>query len=77
MNTRILALLALPLALSVSACGDTWGERAVTGGAIGTGAGLGIAAVAGWPLVGPALVGTALGAGIGAATTPKGDAGAK
>jgi hypothetical protein len=41
----------------------------VTGGAIGTGVGLGVAALAGWPLVGPALVGTALGAGIGAATT--------
>ena len=71
MKTKILALLLLPLALSLSACGDTWGERAVTGGGIGAGAGLGIAALAGWPLVGPALVGTALGAGIGAATTQK------
>jgi len=69
MKTKIVALIVLPLALSLAACGDTWGERAVTGGAIGTGAGLGIAALAGWPLVGPALIGTALGAGIGAATT--------
>jgi osmotically inducible lipoprotein OsmB len=69
MKTKLVALIVLPLALSLSACGDTWGERAVTGGAIGTGAGLGIAALAGWPLVGPALIGTALGAGIGAATT--------
>ena len=29
----------------------------------------GIGAVAGWPLLAPVLVGTAVGAGIGAATT--------
>jgi uncharacterized membrane protein len=70
MKTAAIALL-LPLALSVSACGDTWGERAVTGGAIGAGTGLAVGAIAGWPLVAPVLVGTAVGAGIGAATTPK------
>mgnify|MGYP005817628243 CR=1 FL=1 len=64
------SLLALPLALSVAACGDTWGERAVTGGGIGAGTGLAVGAIAGWPLVAPVLVGTAVGAGIGAATTP-------
>ena len=30
-----------------------------------------VGAVAGWPLLAPVLVGTAVGAGIGAATTPK------
>jgi hypothetical protein len=69
MKTNIVALIVLPLALSLGACGDTWGERAVTGGAIGAGAGLGVAALVGWPLLAPALVGTAVGAGIGAATT--------
>lgn len=71
MKTAAVSLLILPLALSVSACGDTWGERAVTGGGIGAGTGLAIGAIAGWPLVAPVLVGTAVGAGIGAATTPK------
>ncbi|MBU8876634.1 bacteriocin [Reyranella sp. MMS21-HV4-11] len=71
MKIAAVAVLALPLALSVSACGDTWGERAVTGGAIGAGTGLAVGAIAGWPLVAPVLVGTAVGAGIGAATTPK------
>lgn len=68
MKTILSAVILVPLALSVSACGDTWGQRAVTGGAIGTGAGLAVGAVAGLPLLGTALVGTALGAGIGAAT---------
>jgi osmotically inducible lipoprotein OsmB len=65
-------LLLVPAALSLSACGDTWGQRAVTGAGVGAGAGLAIAAVAGWPLIGPALAGAALGGGIGAATTPGG-----
>lgn len=72
MKSKFVApLLILPLALAVSACGDTWGERAVTGGGIGAGAGLAVGAVAGWPLLAPILVGTAVGAGIGAATTPE------
>lgn len=73
MKTKILSvLLVVPLALSLSACGDTWGQRAVTGGGIGAGTGLAVGALAGFPLLGSALVGTALGAGIGAATTPGG-----
>jgi hypothetical protein len=68
MKTK-LALIAVPLALTLSACGDTWGERALSGGGIGAGAGLAVGALAGWPLVAPVLVGTAVGAGIGAATT--------
>jgi len=72
MKTKFFAILLVPLALSVSACGDTWGQRAVTGGAIGTGAGLAVGAVTGFPLVGAALIGTAVGAGVGAATAPGG-----
>jgi osmotically inducible lipoprotein OsmB len=54
----------------VAACGDTWGQRAVTGGGIGAGTGAVIGAVTGMgPLTG-ALIGGAVGAGAGAATTP-------
>jgi osmotically inducible lipoprotein OsmB len=68
MNWR--ALTVLPLTVALSACGDSWGERAVTGGGMGAGTGLAIGAVVGWPLLAPVLVGAAVGAGIGAATTP-------
>jgi hypothetical protein len=71
MKTKVVAVIVLPLALTLSACGDTWGERAVTGGGIGAGAGLAVGALAGWPLVAPVLVGAAVGAGIGAATADK------
>ena len=69
MKAKLVAAIALPLVLTLSACGDSWGERAVTGGGMGAGAGLAIGAVAGWPVLAPVLVGTAVGAGIGAATT--------
>ena len=72
MKTKILSILVVPLMLSVSACGETWGQRALTGGGIGAGAGLAVAALGGFPLLGSALIGTAMGAGIGAATTPGG-----
>ena len=70
MKTK-LALIAVPLALTLSACGDTWGERALSGGGIVAGAGLAVGALAGWPLVAPVLVGAAVGAGIGAVTADK------
>jgi len=57
--------------LGITACGDTWGQRAVTGGGIGAGSGALLGVAAGFnPLLG-AVVGGAAGAGIGAATTPR------
>lgn len=64
-------LVLAALLVGVTACGETWGQRAVTGGAIGAGSGAVLGAATGMgPLTG-AVVGGAVGAGVGAATTPK------
>ena len=62
--------LALIL-LSATACGDTWGQRAVTGGGIGAGSGALIGALTPIGLLPGARVGGAVGAGVGAATAPR------
>ena len=64
-------LVLAAILLTATACGDTWGQRAVTGGAIGAGSGAVLGAATGMgPLTG-AVVGGAVGAGVGAATTPR------
>ena len=57
--------------LGASACGDTWGQRAVTGGAIGAGSGAVVGSAPGVGVLPGALIGGAVGAGVGAATTPE------
>ena len=64
-----LALAAI--LLTVTACGDTWGQRAVTGGGIGAGSGALLGAVTRLGVLPGALIGGAVGAGVGAATTPQ------
>ncbi|HEY6430780.1 MAG TPA: hypothetical protein VIZ17_02265 [Acetobacteraceae bacterium] len=65
-----LSILAGSLMLVLAGCGYSPGERAVTGGALGAGAGAGIAAVTGGrPLTG-ALIGGGAGALGGALTAP-------
>jgi osmotically inducible lipoprotein OsmB len=64
MKLTIAALMCGMLA----ACGNSPGERAVTGGAIGAGAGAIIGGASGNPAAG-ALIGGAVGAVGGAATT--------
>jgi hypothetical protein len=61
--SMILGLLAL------GACGQSTGDRALSGGAIGAGAGAVGGALFGSPGTG-ALIGGALGAGTGALTSP-------
>lgn len=67
--TKYIALAAI--LVGVTACGDTWGQRAVTGGAIGAGSGAVIGGVTGLGVLPGALIGGAVGAGAGAATTPQ------
>jgi len=62
---------AFAILLSVAACGDTWGQRAVTGGAIGAGSGAIVGGATGVGVLPGALIGGAVGAGVGAATTPE------
>lgn len=56
------------LALGLGACGDTTGERSVSGGAIGAGVGVAGAAIVGGSLVTGAIAGAAIGAVTGAVT---------
>lgn len=66
---KYIALAAI--LVTATACGDTWGQRAVTGGGIGAGTGALLGVATGFnPLLG-AVVGGAGGAAIGAATTPQ------
>jgi len=55
--------------LTLAACGQSTGDRALSGGAIGAGAGAVGGALLGSPGTG-ALLGGALGAGAGALTSP-------
>ena len=48
---------AMAILLSTTACGDTWGQRAVTGGAIGAGSGAVIGSATGIGILPGALVG--------------------
>lgn len=65
-----IVLLSLTLSL-LSACGSTTTDRAVSGGAIGAGAGaLGSAVTGGSPATG-AIIGGAAGAVVGGATKQK------
>lgn len=70
MKTQTIKLAGLTIvgALMLTACGDTVGDRALSGGAIGAGAGaVGGAIVGGDPLTG-AVVGGAVGAAAGGLT---------
>lgn len=62
----IAAMISL---LALGACGQSPGDRALSGGGIGAGAGLVAGALVGAPLEG-AAIGGAVGAGTGALTSP-------
>jgi osmotically inducible lipoprotein OsmB len=58
------------LLLSLSACGDAPGQRALSGGAIGAGTGAIIGAASGGTAAGGAIIGGAIGAIGGAVLSP-------
>lgn len=63
-------VLVLASTLALGACGTSTGDRALSGGAIGAGAGATIGYLVGGIAVVPAtIVGAAIGAGTGAATS--------
>lgn len=64
------AALALPLIAALAACGESPGERALTGGLIGAGGGAALGATTGIGIVPGVVLGGIGGAVIGAATTP-------
>ena len=70
MSTTKTIILMSAILLSATACGDTWGQRAVTGGAIGAGSGAVIGSVTPIGILPGAVIGGVVGAGVGAATTP-------
>jgi len=66
---RPVTVISLVSFLALAACGQTQGERALSGGAIGAGGGAAAGALLGNPAAG-ALVGGAAGAATGAFTRP-------
>ncbi len=71
-RTATLVVIASVLSMLTAACGETPGQRAVTGGAIGAASGAVVGSTVGHP-VGGAVVGGLGGAAVGAATTPRRD----
>jgi len=69
MRASLLSLLLLGGALTLSACGESPGCRALTGAGIGAAGGAVLGAVGGNPAAG-ALAGGAAGAAVGGLTSP-------
>ena len=70
MRMVLTAALLAGLAVTVSACGETPGTRAVTGGLLGAGTGAAVGAATGGNAGTGALIGGGVGAVGGAVTTP-------
>ncbi len=64
------AILAVLVLVSLAGCGYSRGERAVSGGLLGAGAGAGVSALTGGGIGTGALIGGGLGAAGGALTAP-------
>lgn len=66
----VLSAMAGGMLLALAGCGYSPGERALTGGALGAGAGAGVAALTGGHAATGALIGGGAGALGGALTAP-------
>jgi osmotically inducible lipoprotein OsmB len=64
------AAVAVLVLVSLAGCGYSRGERAVSGGLLGAGAGAGVSALTGGGIGTGALIGGGLGAAGGALTAP-------
>lgn len=71
MRSTAIVALATGLTLMLSACGETPGTRAVTGGLLGAGTGAAIGAATGGNVGTGALIGGGVGAAGGALTAPR------
>ncbi len=63
-------VIYLGLALGLSACGQSTGDRALSGGGIGAAGGAAVGALTGTSVLGGAALGGAAGAATGALTSP-------
>ena len=68
MKQTFYTALLMTTVIALSACGNTRGERALSGGGIGAATGAGAAVLTGGSVGGGALLGGAIGAGVGAIT---------
>jgi osmotically inducible lipoprotein OsmB len=71
MSHRLAIVVLVGLGFTLAGCGDRPGERAVSGGLIGAGAGAAIGAATGGNPASGALIGGGIGAVGGAATSPR------
>jgi osmotically inducible lipoprotein OsmB len=71
MSHRLAIVVLFGLGFILAGCGDRPGERAVSGGLIGAGAGAAIGAATGGNPASGALIGGGIGAVGGAATSPR------
>jgi hypothetical protein len=69
MKFQVVVLAAIS-ALALAGCGQTRGERALSGGLLGAGAGAGVAAITGGSLLTGGVIGGLGGAAAGALTGP-------
>lgn len=69
--TRIRILAVSLVVLTLAACSDPVGERALIGGGLGAAGGAGIAALTGGSPLAGAAIGGAGGAAVGALTAPR------